>query len=450
MSLTIKEMQKYLMEKYKIIKPEEIKNTQRYFLKLVEEVGELAEAIRKNKRMKEENIKGSIEEELSDVLYYILMVSNTYDVDLEECFKLKEDLNSIRYGYKFKIDSMKEYEKVDNKDFIGKKVKIIMDRPMGSKHPKWNFIYPINYGYVPNTVSGDEEELDAYVIGVFESVKEYEGKCIGIVHRLNEDDDKLVIAPEGKIYTKEQIEALVEFQEKYFEHVIIEETQKIKDRKELKYIFFDWGYTLISKFEDVDGKINDILEKYNLRWDDIFKKWKNYQILNSLGRITEREIYKDLSLLYNISEEDVEKIDMLLLESHILDDETRDTIVKLYEKGYYLGIISNNSIRNVEYILDREGLRKYFQKIVISEEVKERKPNLKVYMKAFDEIPKEEYNKIAFVSDELLEDLLGVKMLGVKTIWYEKNVDSKWKKKEEVLIEPDYRIKSIKEIMDIL
>ena len=308
MSLTIKEMQKYLMEKYKIIKPEEIKNTQRYFLKLVEEVGELAEAIRKNKRMKEENIKGSIEEELSDVLYYILMVSNTYDVDLEECFKLKEDLNSIRYGYKFKIDSMKEYEKVDNKDFIGKKVKIIMDRPMGSKHPKWNFIYPINYGYVPNTVSGDEEELDAYVIGVFEPVKEYEGKCIGIVHRLNEDDDKLVIAPEGKIYTKEQIEALVEFQEKYFEHVIIEETQKIKDRKELKYIFFDWGYTLISKFEDVDGKINDILEKYNLRWDDIFKKWKNYQILNSLGRITEREIYKDLSLLYNISEEDVEKI----------------------------------------------------------------------------------------------------------------------------------------------
>ena len=344
----------------------------------------------------------------------------------------------------------KEIEKMSNKDFIGKKVKIIIDRPMGSRHPKWNFIYPINYGYVPNIISGDGEELDAYVIGVFEPLKEYEGKCIGIVHRLNEDDDKLVIAPEGKIYTKEQIEALVEFQERYFEHVIIEETQEIKDRKEFKYIFFDWGYTLISKFKDVDDKINHILEKYDLQWDDIFKKWKNYQILSSLGRIAEREIYEDLSLLYNISKEDVEKIDMLLLESHILDDETRDTIVKLYKRGYYLGIISNNSIRNVEYILDREGLRKYFQKIVISEEVKERKPNLKVYMKAFDEIPKEEYNKIAFVSDELLEDLLGVKVLGVKTIWYEQNVDSKWKKKEEILIEPDYRIKSIKEIMNIL
>ena len=49
---------------------------------------------------------------------------------------------------------------------------------------------------------------------------------------------------------------------------------------ECKYIFFDWGYTLISKFENVDDKINKILEKYNLQWDDIFRKWKSYQILN--------------------------------------------------------------------------------------------------------------------------------------------------------------------------
>lgn len=217
-----------------------------------------------------------------------------------------------------------------------------------------------------------------------------------------------------------------------------------------KYIFFDWGYTLINKFKNVDNEINNILEKYNLKWDDIFRKWKNYQILNSLGKITEKEIYKDLALILNISEEDLEKIDMLLLESHILDEETKNTIIKLYEKGYYLGIISNNSIRNVEYILEREGIKKYFKKIVISEAVKERKPNLKVYMKAFEDISKEEYGNIAFVSDELLEDLLGVKVLGVKTIWYEQEIDNKWKKKEEVLMEPDYKIKSMKELLNIV
>ena len=119
-------------------------------------------------------------------------------------------------------------KKVSYKDFLGKKVKVVMDRPMGSKHPKWNFIYPINYGYVPNTISGDGEELDAYIVGIFEPVEEYEGKCIAAIHRLDDDDDKLVIAPEEKIYTKQQIEALVEFQERFFEHEIIEEIHNIK------------------------------------------------------------------------------------------------------------------------------------------------------------------------------------------------------------------------------
>ena len=123
-------------------------------------------------------------------------------------------------------------KKVSYKDFLGKKVKVVMDRPIGSKHPKWNFIYPINYGYVPNTISGDGEELDAYIVGIFESVEEYEGKCIAAIHRLDDDDDKLVIAPEEKIYTKQQIEALVEFQERFFEHEIIEEINNTKDKGE--------------------------------------------------------------------------------------------------------------------------------------------------------------------------------------------------------------------------
>ena len=99
MDLTIKEIQKYLKDKYIKAKPTEINNTQRYFYKLIEEVGELAEVIRKNKRMKNDEIKGTVEEEISDVFYYIIMIANTYNIDLERCFKLKEKLNSERYGF---------------------------------------------------------------------------------------------------------------------------------------------------------------------------------------------------------------------------------------------------------------------------------------------------------------------------------------------------------------
>lgn len=123
-------------------------------------------------------------------------------------------------------------EKANYKDFLGKKVHVIMDRPMGTKHPKWNFIYPLNYGYIPNTISGDGDELDVYVLGVFEPLKEFDGNCIAAIHRLNDDDDKLIIVPEGKTYSKEQIEALVEFQERFFEYEIIEKIQNIKDKGE--------------------------------------------------------------------------------------------------------------------------------------------------------------------------------------------------------------------------
>ena len=109
---------------------------------------------------------------------------------------------------------------MDTKEYLGKTVKVKIDRPYGSKHPKHGFIYPINYGYVPNTTSGDGEELDCYVLGVFEPIEEYEGKCIAIIHRTNDNDDKLVISKE-KDYSDDAIDALTEFQEQYFEHIII-------------------------------------------------------------------------------------------------------------------------------------------------------------------------------------------------------------------------------------
>ena len=107
------------------------------------------------------------------------------------------------------------------KDYLGKNIEAKIDRELGSKHPKHGFIYPVNYGYIPNTISGDGEEIDCYILGVFEPIKEFKGKCIAIIHRTNDNDDKLIIVPEDKEYSDDAIEALIEFQEQYFEHIII-------------------------------------------------------------------------------------------------------------------------------------------------------------------------------------------------------------------------------------
>jgi len=105
-------------------------------------------------------------------------------------------------------------------DFLGKLVTAVIDRPLGSKHPAWGFIYPVNYGYVPSTVSPDGASLDVYVLGVFEPLEEFTGKCIAVIHR-PDGDDKLVLVPEGKDYTDEQIRALTEFQERFFNSTIV-------------------------------------------------------------------------------------------------------------------------------------------------------------------------------------------------------------------------------------
>jgi inorganic pyrophosphatase len=102
------------------------------------------------------------------------------------------------------------------KDFLGKIVKIKIDRPLGSKHPKHGFIYEINYGFVPNTKAPDGEEIDIYLLGVSEPVEEFTGKCIAVIHRKDDDDDKLVIVPENvKEISDEKILKAVNFQEKW-------------------------------------------------------------------------------------------------------------------------------------------------------------------------------------------------------------------------------------------
>ena len=112
-------------------------------------------------------------------------------------------------------------EKANAKDYLGKEVEVKIDRPLGSKHPKHGFIYMVNYGFIPNTISGDGEELDAYLLGEFDAVDEGKGKVIAVIHRTNDDDDKVIVSVDGKDYSDDAIRALTEFQERFFESIII-------------------------------------------------------------------------------------------------------------------------------------------------------------------------------------------------------------------------------------
>lgn len=119
----------------------------------------------------------------------------------------------------------------NSNSYLDKIVSVKVDRKLGSKHPVYGFTYLTNYGYIPNTISGDNEELDCYILGIFEPLETFTGKCIAIIHRKNDNDDKLIVVPENKSFSNIEIRALTEFQERFFEIEIIRKDSSLNFNK---------------------------------------------------------------------------------------------------------------------------------------------------------------------------------------------------------------------------
>ncbi len=108
-----------------------------------------------------------------------------------------------------------------SEQYLNQIINVKIDRPMGTLHPDKGFLYEQNYGFIPNTVSGDGEEVDVYVLNINHPIKNFTGRCIAIIRRLDEDDDKLIAVPDGENLDNIQIERAVAFREGLFAHKII-------------------------------------------------------------------------------------------------------------------------------------------------------------------------------------------------------------------------------------
>lgn len=104
------------------------------------------------------------------------------------------------------------------RQFLGKSVHVVVDRPIGYRHG--DIVYPVNYGYIPGILAGDGEEQDAYILGVSEPLVEFDGRVVGAIRRRNDVEDKLIVAPEGTVFHQGQIAAAVHFQEQYFNYTV--------------------------------------------------------------------------------------------------------------------------------------------------------------------------------------------------------------------------------------
>jgi inorganic pyrophosphatase len=112
-------------------------------------------------------------------------------------------------------------ELTDARDLLGQVVAVEIDRPLGSSHPRFELIYEVNYGFVPGMLAPDGEFLDAYVLGEARPLSRFCGECIAVIHRLDDNDDKLVVVPPRMTFSDDQIRAATRFQERHFQSVIL-------------------------------------------------------------------------------------------------------------------------------------------------------------------------------------------------------------------------------------
>lgn len=160
---------------------------------------------------------------------YVIRLSKNRIARRVKMLDLLHNMDTTRLGEeldekgKLRVEKYKRaYRLLTEISLIGTKVNVKIDRPLGSIHPTHkNIIYTLNYGYIPDTIGGDGEELDAYVLGVSEAVNEFEGVVIGVIMRENDNEEKLIVSDGKREYTDEEIEKLTGFQEKYFKSTLI-------------------------------------------------------------------------------------------------------------------------------------------------------------------------------------------------------------------------------------
>lgn len=192
--------------------------------------------------------------------------------------------------------SLEERKKQVSK-YLGTHTTIEIDRSIGTPHPKHNeILYPINYGYIPGVLGGDQEELDVYLLGVDEIVDTYDVEIIAIVHRFNDVEDKLVGAPVGMTFHKEEIELLINFQEQFYhthievvkeyDFINIKEISETEDRKYYAENIYGDKFLVIEDEKRAKEYYRDLEKRYIDGEDSLKDKQKLLHVIYRNSCIT--------------------------------------------------------------------------------------------------------------------------------------------------------------------
>lgn len=202
----------------------------------------------------------------------------------------------------------------------------------------------------------------------------------------------------------------------------------------IEWIFFDVGSTLIDETEAYNHRVREVTAGTDI----------------TVEQFNEKRIYFSKQNLKG----DLEAIKFFGLEKtpwHKEDEvpypDAEPTLKYLYNKGYKIGIIANQSLGTAERLANW-GLLKYIRVVASSAEMGVEKPDEKIFIRAFDMADCHAENAV-MIGDRLDNDIYPAKKLGMKTIWIRQDM-AVYQKPESEEYKADITVNSLSELMEIL
>jgi putative hydrolase of the HAD superfamily len=229
----------------------------------------------------------------------------------------------------------------------------------------------------------------------------------------------------------------------------------------IKAVLFDLWDTLTYHDADVvkkgEEEITALLKSFKLTVElsDYRAIRKKYHTDLTTGKLSSLEFFSKVANELGAPEQTAGQLNEIygksFQENIIVFDGVKGLLSKLKAEGFKIGLVTNCGENTMDY-LSRLGLD-VFDAYALSNEVGVRKPDPKIYMKVVEELDVKP-EECAFVSDEIDEDLVGARKLGMKTVYVKQvkrregsvfDVDP-----DEKVIEPDFEIANIKDVFDVI
>lgn len=227
----------------------------------------------------------------------------------------------------------------------------------------------------------------------------------------------------------------------------------------MKYevIIFDADETLFDFKKSEKHALKNTMLACNIKYDESYHL-KIYKAINTAiwkeledGLITQKNLnverFKRLLNKLNAKFDEVELAQLYmkhLSHASFLYDESIPLVESLHQE-YRLSIITNG-LKDVQNNRIRKStIAKYFEDIVVSEDVNVSKPDSKIFEHALNNLKHTDKNKVLMVGDSLTSDIQGGNNFGIDTCWFNPNQivnTSEFK--------PTYEISNLMELKKIL